>query len=431
MKQPFQDLVVKLPRNWSTMRVIFISFAILSSILSIITLLNELFQSYYLGNILQHNSSGLPKNSKTAELITDHQKFITSQVKAVQKRESRIPQELFRHICLLGSSSLFLSMFLRKKLQRVISEALVTFPKLGLCLNIKEGITISIIVTLIVASVLGDRPFVILGPHAHTPFFSALFYVLLCFFVIPILYIFIRKLLSLYSDKLIIACYMAYFIKATCEFLTLEDVNLEAMKGVDVSEFSQHVRDYLVERRLQNRVYSEKVVKSRNINAALIGWGVYERIEIYGDYKQLTDNEFDAVLMHEIGHSEDYSLIKKLAVLFFLKALEMLFMIYVYSVTSRKFSDDDMTRYGAFMVLFIIYFLLMNKWLLVAHKMVSQLAETSADAIAKSRGYGKELSKVLYDITVKGETPLQTTWLFNVLKSYHPTIYDRIEHLRS
>ena len=56
-------------------------------------------------------------------------------------------------------------------------------------------------------------------------------------------------------------------------------------------------------------------------------------------------------------------------------------------------------------------------------------AENSADLIAKAHGYGQELSKVLFDITVKGETAIQSTWLFNAIRSYHPTVYERIERL--
>jgi len=413
------------------MRTFFVTAIILSSVLGVTNLLYELHTNYALESVLLTNTPGLPPNSKTLDLIADEQKFINSQLKALKKRENRIPNEVLRYFCLLASASLFLSVYLKSKLEYAITEALAIFPKFNMLGNMKEGMLISIITTFIFASVFGDRLVTVFLSSGEIPAVSALFYTLLCLFIFPTLYLLIRKLLCIYSDKLVIACYMAYFIKATSEFITLDDVNPATMKSVDISEFSPAVRDYLIERRLQNRVYSERIIKSQNINAALIGWGIYERIEIYGDYRQLTNGEFDAVLMHEIGHSQDYSLIKKVSVLFALKALEMLFILYIYNSGSKKFADGFMTRQGAFIVLFTMYMFFLNKWLLMAHKLVSQAAETAADSIAKTRGYGKELSKVLYDITLKGETNLQTTWLFNSLKSYHPTIYNRIEHLRA
>ena len=72
----------------------------------------------------------------------------------------------------------------------------------------------------------------------------------------------------------------------------------------------------------------------------------------------------------------------------------------------------------------------MDRWLLLFHKLTSQTAENSADFIAKVHGYGEDLSKVLFDITVKGETSIQTTWFYNALRSYHPTVYERIENLK-
>lgn len=61
---------------------------------------------------------------------------------------------------------------------------------------------------------------------------------------------------------------------AVSEFIALDEVNLNTTKKVDITEFSQVVRDYLSERRLQNKVFSEKTKKSPCIDAALIGWGI-------------------------------------------------------------------------------------------------------------------------------------------------------------
>lgn len=201
------------------------------------------------------------------------------------------------------------------------------------------------------------------------------------------------------------------------------------MKKLDISEFSPRVIEYLKERHLQERVYGEKT-KSETLNAAMVGWGTLERIEIYGKHKNLTNSEFEAVLMHEIGHSQDYSLFKKLAVLFAIKFAEMLIVFQLYLYVSEELSDEFVSKYGVYIVVLFLYFLFIDRWLLLFHKLTSQTSENLADFIAKSHGYGQDLAKVLFDITVKGETAIQTTWFYNALRSYHPTVYERIENLK-
>lgn len=413
------------------MKNVFIIAVWSSFILGMFTLLNEFSFDYQLESSLSKQSYGLPINSKTTELISSGKKYINSQLKALSKRTNKIPGEIFKHFCVLGSSLLFLNLILRKLLQAAISTSIDILPKFRHSVRMKELLYISLISIFLLASVFGSKIFINLFSEESIIPATVLFYIFLGLFVLPTFYIILKKLFKVYSSRLIIACYMAYFVKAISEFISLEDVNLENMKKVNISEFSKNVGDYLTERGLQYRVYSERAKKSQSINAALVGWGSYERIEIYGDYQSLTNSEFEAILMHEIGHSEHYSLVKKISMLFILKTIEMLIVLQLYTSVSNKFSDSLITKDGSFIILFLIYFLFINRWLLMFHKMVSQAAEFSADAIAKSHGYGKVLSKVLYDITIKGESNLQTTRLFNSLKSYHPTIYDRIEYLRS
>ncbi|ELA42506.1 uncharacterized protein VICG_00605 [Vittaforma corneae ATCC 50505] len=375
------------------MKNVFIIAVWSSFILGMLTLLNEFSFDRQLEFSLSKQLYGLPANSKTLELISSDKKYINSQLKALEKRTNRIPSEIFKHFCVLGSSLLFLNLIFRKSLQTVISSSIDILPKFRHSVRMKELLFISLISTFLLASVFGSKIFANIFSGESLTLAAILFYTFLGLFVLPTFYMILKKLFKVYSSKLIIACYMAYFVKAISDFVSLEDVNLENMKKVNISEFSKNVRDYLIERGLQNKVYSEKLKKSQSINAALVGWGSYERIEIYGDYQNLTSNEFEAILMHEIGHSEFCSLIKKILTLFFLKTIEMVVVLQIYASISNKFSDSLITKNGSFIVLFLIYFLFINRWLLMFHKMVSQVSEFSADTVAKSHGYGKELSK--------------------------------------
>lgn len=411
-------------------RQLFVIATWCSCVLGIFVLLSEALFDFAARDALETPTYGLPENSRTLKLATNGSLFVSSQMAALSKRISKIPDEVVRHLIILGVSMMFLNKAIKKMTQKMIIKVSRVIPKIGSELRINEGIFISTITTLIVAAVFGGSGFLKGIVVPGSVLMPILLYFVLGIFIMPTIYFVINKLLKIYSARLILACYIAYFVKAFSEFATLDDVNLENMKKVNISIFSEPVREYLKERGLENRVYTERK-KSETLNAALSGWGSFERIEIYGDHKNLSEREFEAILMHEIGHSQDYSLFKKIVVLFSLKLVEACVVLYIYMSLANKFSDDIVTKNGSFFILFVIYFLFLNRWLLVFHKLVSQTAEFSADTIAKNHGYGNELSKVLYDITVKGESNLRATWFFNSLKSYHPTVYDRIEYLSS
>lgn len=401
-----------------------------SCIFGIYILFSEIIFDFTSREALETSDYGLPENSKILKLATNDNLFVPSQASALSKRISRIPDEIIRHLVILGIAMMFLNKYFKEKSQQFIIQFSQKIPKIGSDLRINEGIFISMVTTLIIATVFGGTGIlkgIFVSGSILIPF---LLYLVIGIFIIPTIYFIVNKLLKIYSARLILACYIAYFVKAFSEFATLDDVNLENMKKVDISIFSEPVREYLKERGLENRVYTERK-KSETLNAALSGWGSFERIEIYGDHKNLSEREFEAILMHEIGHSQDYSLFKKIIVLFSLKLVEGCIVLYLYNSLAHQFTDDIVTKNGAFFILFVIYFFFLNRWLLIFHKLVSQTAEFSADTIAKNHGYGDELSKVLYDITVKGESNLRSTWFFNSLKSYHPTVYNRIEYLSS
>lgn len=409
------------------MKTAFLGAFWLSFFLGIFILTNELIFNFWTMRNIDVKPYGLPSSSNTLKLAAKDQDFVSSQQKALSKRVKRVSNEIIRHFYVLAAGLLFLNLSLRNFIKMFITGIVKIFPKYRNNIRTKEMFTLSFIITVFLASIFGSG---LLGdPESITIPGVMIFYISLFMFIIPTLYFIQNKLLKIYSTQLITACYLAYFVKAISELLSLDDVNLEAMKKVDIKTFSQEVQSYLKERGLEERVYSEKGKAEGSLNAALVGWGVFERIEIYGKHDDLSDRELESILMHEIGHSQDYSLVKKIIALFTIKLIEMYIIIKIYKVVSEKFSDDVISKNGAFFALLFIYLLFINRWLFVFHKLTSQTSEANADSIAKEHGYGIELANVLYNITINSTYLIRSTQLFNILKSYHPTIYSRVENL--
>lgn len=413
------------------MKSVFPLAIFISCSLGVLVLIYELINCIGVMDQINKKQVFLPFSSKAFQMASENSDFLGSQSKAIARRISSIPVDIIKHILVVLISLLILNQNIKKRAERGISSIVGTFPKLSSSSKLKEISFVSSIITMLTAVVFSGGPILYKPSRVENEIFlSVMVYCALAFIFIPCIYIVFRKLLKVYSGRLIAAFYLAYYVKSISEFLTVDDVNLKSMKKLNITQFSTSVVDYLNERHLEKRVYGERK-KSETLNAALVGWGSLERIEIYGNHKDLSSREFESVLMHEIGHSQDYSLFKKLGVLFTVKFIEMIIIFQLYFSVSEEYSDEFISKYGTFSIVGILYFLFMDRWLLLFHKLTSQTAENNADLIAKAHGYGDDLAKVLFNITVKGETSIQSTWFYNALRSYHPTVYERIENLKS
>lgn len=392
------------------------------------TLVNELYKNIEMEKSLRQTDKGLSEKSESFKLAISDTRYVNSQRKALRKRINRIHSEIVGISCISLISLLFLNVFIKRKLTNTISRMISIIPKLENYNRFSQCVFVSLICTLLTMAVYGNSIGGLLLFRKYSVFNSILAYSILMISLFPLLYFVTLKLFKIYGYKFILACYIAYFAKAISEFISMEDVDMEMMQSVDISIFGSELKNFLIEKQLENKVYAEKH-KSDSLNAALVGWGIFERIEIYGDYTKLKKDEFESILLHEVGHSKDYSLLKKILVLFLMKILEMFIIVFLYTRVSPRYKDEDLGQKSSFMVLLLIYFLFMNTWMLMIHKLTSQNAEKNADLIAKQHNYGPHLSKVLYDITISTNTNLRTTFLYNSLKSYHPSIYSRIESL--
>lgn len=394
-------------------------------------LINELYTDLNLEVLLKKPNKGLPENSEVYKIANSDNKFENSQTKALIKREKRIVSEILSISMVTLTSIMFLDLVIRSKIFKIIQNITGYVPKFRNNVRYHEVSFVSLFCTLFTMSIFGfSLSNTIFNNTNKSIVPSICIYIILMLSIFPFLYLIIKKLFRLYGYRFIIACYIAYFAKAISEFLSMDDVDLENMQPVNINNFGPEVQNFLKEKHLENKVYSEKKI-SESLNAALVGWGFFERIEIYGDYTKLDKKEFESILLHEIGHSKDYSLVKKIMVLFLIKAVEMGIMLYLFSTITKSYCDTLMGQESSFFILYLIYKVFIYRWIMSLHKLTSQYSEQQADQIAKNFNYGHPLAKVLYDITVTGNQSLRATFLYNALKSYHPSVYDRIEHLSS
>ncbi|ORD94650.1 hypothetical protein ECANGB1_313 [Enterospora canceri] len=396
--------------------------------ISIIILIVEFIDTIRFYSALLQNNIFYYSGYKIQELINKEPGFREMQAGALVKKISKLFRELFAWFLLTMLLFTVTNSRMKECANRMCQYKMNVLGTRSLNCNRAEINFICVFLTTCLFAAYGNAFVRAIGKDFDTIASEAVFYVMIFTIVLPFIMALFYNLFRIFGSKLIIAFYLTFYIKATAEFFTQEDVDLLTFKKVEISQYSKAVQEYLTERSLQDRVYHERE-KSDSINAALVGWGAYEHIEIYGDHKEFSNEEFESVLMHEIGHSQDYSLYKKVLALYVIKAIEFAVVWWLWNSAAEFYSNETLTKTGAFFVLVIIYEMYLNRYLMVLHKLTSQNAEINADLIAKKHGFAENLGKVLFKITVKSKEPIHYTFWYNALKSFHPSILRRVEYL--
>ncbi|KAM0674116.1 hypothetical protein GVAV_002188 [Gurleya vavrai] len=234
--------------------------------------------------------------------------------------------------------------------------------------------------------------------------------------------------LSKFGKKFIIACYIAFVLKILPELLMDDKVDDLKMVKMNLDEFPDDIQEVLRKYDLTESCYKERT-PSEDLNAALIGYGSAKRMEIYGDPKKFGKKELYAVFLHEVGHVDEHSLVRKSSVYFTVLFIELLLVLWIYDKLAPKYTNDNISVFTAFILLFFIYRILIRQWPVSANKIASQLSEVNSDLFAKGYGYDEALSNTLFDIGIKSRDYLRPTTLYNSLRSTHPSIYTRVEYL--
>lgn len=379
--------------------------------------LNQEKMSYYDGYQIQN-------------LIVNTNGFRESQFIALKNKLTRLFIEMFTWMIFTLLLLLFMNSKAQKSMINFCDRRINILGNGGMNCKRMEVNFIVVFLTILLFTAYGNAFMRLFGKEFDTYVSEFVFYLLTFMVVLPFLIALLYNLFNLFGEKLIYAFFITFYIKATAEFFTQEDVDRKEFSKVNISEYSKEVQNYLKERHLQDKVFQEKI-KADSINAALVGWGKHEHIEIYGNHGSFSDAEFESVLMHEIGHSQDYSLHKKIFALYVIKAVEFVIILHLWKNVSKEEENENLTRVGMFLMFLIVYEMYLNKYLMVFHKLTSQNAEINADLIAKKHGFGNDLGNVLYKITVQANESIDYTFLYNAFKSFHPTIVRRVEYLNS
>ncbi|KAF7683555.1 hypothetical protein TCON_1225 [Astathelohania contejeani] len=380
---------------------------------------------------LSNGGLGIPSESHTHALASaDPEEFIASQKYATNKRIFSVSIDLLANTSYIVISLLFLylpfqkaSLNLAKKRITIIGQEFRDLKRIEINYLCFLG-GLYAIVSLTV-NILRAKEMSIVNIISY---FMIYFFIYL--FIAPFVLLIVYILLTKFQKKFIFACYLAYIIKLLPDLLIHDKVDLTKMELMDINEFPEEIQNVLSKYKLENKVYKEKT-PGKDLNAALIGYGSGMRMEIYGDYKNFTSGNLYSVFLHEIGHAEEKSLLRKSIIYFTLLFLEMALILLIYERLAIKFTNSDISYFTAFLVLTFIYRILLRQWLFALYKMGSQMSEINSDLFTIQFNYHEELANTLYNIGLKSRDYMSPTVLYNVLRSTHPSLFSRIEYLTS
>lgn len=395
--------------------------------LTFVTLTSEILWLFYLKKELDKGYLGLPKNSYTYKLAEKNNDYVKSMQSGLKTRMLFVYERLLYFFMYLILGCAILIDFIRLRLFELSKKTINLYCKSfnNICKN--QVALSNIFFFMFVVIYLYDYIAKYLFTKNMDKYVKFLVLLGLYSIVCPLFLIIVYFLLQQFGARLIIAVYISVFIKNIYEVFIQDDSNKNSLKPLDVEMFDSSVQNYLDKNNLSNNVYQDTT--SKDTNAALVGLDKSARIEISGDFNSLDPEEKDSILLHEIGHSEDHSLLKKLLVFFVLIYLEMLIMLFLYNSVANHLKCENISQDTSFILLSIVYFLACSDWLMMFYKLSSQRAEIAADLLAKNQGFGKELASTLFNISINESSVIRPSWLYNSLVAMHPTIYDRVEYL--
>ncbi|KAG5859760.1 peptidase M48 domain-containing protein [Encephalitozoon hellem] len=394
----------------------FYTFFVLTYLAQTIEVLNVLITK----SRVDSGETGFEEGLATNEMAKRDQSYSANIKKALGKRGSELLGDILVHTMHFSASILFFTEAGRLFSMKILNRIFGGFFDL-------EIVFLTIVVSML--SLNAFTEYVVCSIYKNPSleiilvwcFFGALFVIPICIFIFI-------KLLRIFGANFVVSCYLSYFIMEVSDILSISNVDLTKMEKVAPNVFSENIQRLMSDRGLSDSIYREKR-PGKNVNAALIGIGNSERIEIYGKIENMDDDQLESILIHEVGHSYDRSLVKKISVFFLLLCLEILFLVVLYDNIAKEFVWGNVSKEGSFIVLICLYFASVRPWLFMLYNLTSQSAEMYADLLTKRYNYNKTLAGTLYKISVDSLDFLAPSWLYNSLNSLHPSIMSRIEYL--
>jgi len=179
--------------------------------------------------------------------------------------------------------------------------------------------------------------------------------------------------------------------------------------------------------------------RSGHSNAYFTGFGKAKRVVLYDTLiNQLTTDEIEAVLGHELGHYKHHHILKKMifmipgvfAALFVASLLVKLPALYIgFGFDVRDFVPYQMMFVGVFLISLVF-----GEWMDLFRPILNFLSrrdEFQADAFAKKIcGSGEPLCTALVKLNKENLSEIQVPKIYSVFNYNHPPLLERIAALR-
>jgi len=180
--------------------------------------------------------------------------------------------------------------------------------------------------------------------------------------------------------------------------------------------------------------------RSGHSNAYFTGFGKSKRVVLYDTLiEQLTIDEIEAVLGHELGHYKHHHILKKMlfmipavfASLFVISLLVNLPLLY----KGFGFVSGEVVPYQMMFIGIFLLSLVFGDWGILLSPIMNSLSrhdEFQADAFAKEiRGTGEPLCTALVKLNKENLSEIQVPKIYSVFNYSHPPLLERIKALRA
>ena len=179
--------------------------------------------------------------------------------------------------------------------------------------------------------------------------------------------------------------------------------------------------------------------RSGHSNAYFTGFGKSKRVVLYDTLiEQLSVDEIEAVLGHELGHYKHHHILKKMlfmipavfAVLFIISMLVKLPSLY----SGFGFVNVEVVPYQMMFIGIFLLSLVFGEWGILLNPIMNFLSrrdEFQADAFAKKIcGTGEPLCTALIKLNKENLSEIQVPKIYSVFNYNHPPLLERIAALR-
>ena len=174
--------------------------------------------------------------------------------------------------------------------------------------------------------------------------------------------------------------------------------------------------------------------RSSHSNAYFTGFGKFRRIVLFDTLiDQLDRRELEAVLAHEIGHYRKGHILKMLATSFTMTffAFALIGWIAASDWFYTQFGFDKSWGVGSVLLMFSLFSGAFTFWFTPLSNMLSRRHEYEADAFsAELCGGGEPLISALKKLHTKNLGNLTPHPLYSAFHYSHPTLLERINHVR-